>query len=101
MLGEFYVTLTRKFETPLPAADAMEALDELCSFPVRPLRTELVLAAVRRSASSQLSYRDALIVESAIDSGATVLLSEDLQHGQTFDGLRVVNPFRSNPRKTA
>ena len=100
MLGEFYVTVTRKFEKPLPAADAMEALDDLRAFPVRPLRTELVRSAVRRSASSQLSYWDALIIESAIDAGATVLLTEDLQHGRTFDGLRIVNPFRADALRT-
>lgn len=100
VLGEFYVTVTRKFQTPLPATDAMEALDELCAFPVRPLRTELVRSAVRRSASSELSYWDALIIESAIDAGATILLTEDLQHGRTFDGLRIVNPFRADPLET-
>ena len=34
-----------------------------------------------------------LIIESALDAGATVLLTEDLQHGQRFEALRVVNPF--------
>ena len=100
VLGEFYVTVTRKFDKPLPAADAMEALDDLCAFPVRPLRTELVRSAVRRSASSQLSYWDALIIESAIDGGATVLLTEDLQHGRTFAGLQIVNPFRADALRT-
>ena len=50
--------------------------------------------AARGSMSSRLSYWDALIVESALQAGAVMLLTEDLQHGQTFAGLRVVNPFR-------
>ena len=53
-------------------------------------------SAVRRSASSQVSYWDALIIESALDAGAAVLLTEDLQHGQRFEALRVVNPFRDD-----
>lgn len=96
VLGEFYVTVTRKLAKPLPANRAVEALDALCAFPVRGLTSELVRSAVRRSASSQVSYWDALIIESALYAGATVLLTEDLQHGQRFEALRVVNPFRDD-----
>ena len=39
-------------------------------------------------------YRDALVVRAALVSGCRTLYTEDLQHGQTFEGLRVVNPFR-------
>ncbi len=98
VLGEFYVTVTRKLAKPLDTDRAIKALDALCALTVRPLGTGLVRAAVRRSASTLVSYWDALIIESALDAGATVLLTEDLQHGQTFGRLRVVNPFRDNPR---
>jgi len=94
VLGEFYVTVTRKLATPLEPSLARDAVDDLCALRVRALRAELVQAAVRRSDASQLSYWDALIVETAIDAGATILLTEDLQHGQEFNGLRVVDPFR-------
>ena len=62
-------------------------------FDVEPITAELVLAAVQRSRSSLLSYWDALIVETARSARAEVLFTEDLQHGQEIDGLRVVNPF--------
>ena len=93
VLGEFYVTVTRKLAKPLSADRAIEALDDLCAFPVRSVHSELTRSAARRSESSQLSYWDALIVESALEAGAGVLLTEDLQHGQMFARLRVVNPF--------
>jgi predicted nucleic acid-binding protein len=32
VLGEFYVTVTRKLARPLPANRAVEALDALCAF---------------------------------------------------------------------
>lgn len=42
----------------------------------------------------QLAWYDALIVAAAQRVGASVLYSEDMQHGRVFDGgLRVVNPF--------
>ena len=94
VLGEFYVAVTRKLERPLPEAQAQAAVYALCELQVRPLNESLVKAAIRRSRASKLSYWDALIVETAIEAEATVLLSEDMQHGQRFDGMRVVNPFR-------
>jgi predicted nucleic acid-binding protein len=42
------------------------------------------------------SFYDSLIVASAMHAGCTTLLSEDLQHGQVLDGLRVVDPFRAS-----
>ncbi len=53
----------------------------------------MVLGAVRRSQEYMLSFWDALIVESAILAGANRLLTEDLQHGQEIENLRVENPF--------
>jgi len=55
--------------------------------------SKLVLSAIHRSRSSQLSLWDALIVQAAIEGQARTLYSEDMQHGLTSDGLQVVNPF--------
>lgn len=42
-----------------------------------------------------LSNWDALIVAAALLAGCDTLYSEDMQHGQVFEGqLTVVNPFR-------
>lgn len=41
----------------------------------------------------QLSIWDGLIVRAALASGCRVLYTEDLQHGRSFDGLEVVDPF--------
>lgn len=49
-----------------------------------------------------VSWWDALIVAAAQASECSVLLTEDLQAGQVFDGVRVVNPFASpdkNPQE--
>jgi predicted nucleic acid-binding protein len=39
-------------------------------------------------------FYDSLIVASAMTAGCRTLLSEDLQHGQRLEGLRIVDPFR-------
>ncbi|MDH3404718.1 MAG: VapC toxin family PIN domain ribonuclease, partial [Acidobacteriota bacterium] len=44
-----------------------------------------------------LSFWDALIVSAARVSGCRMLLTEDLQNGQRFEELEVVNPFQRPP----
>lgn len=97
VLSEFYVTVTRKLARPLSTDRAIEALDALCDLPIHTLGTEVVRLAVRRSARSQVSYWDALIIETALAAGATVLLTEHLQDGQKFGDLRVANPLLGRP----
>ncbi|MGQ0592336.1 MAG: PIN domain-containing protein [Gammaproteobacteria bacterium] len=95
VLQEFYVVVTRKLARPLAPEIAEQAVRDFATLPVRQVTPALVLSAIRRSIESRLSFWDALIVETASDAGATVLLTEDLQHGQVIDGIRVVNPFAS------
>jgi hypothetical protein len=39
------------------------------------------------------SWWDSLVIAAGLETGAGILLSEDLQHGQTISGMRVLNPF--------
>ncbi|MGH8513512.1 MAG: PIN domain-containing protein [Gammaproteobacteria bacterium] len=95
VLQEFYVVVTRKLARPLAPEVAEQAVRDFATWPVRQVTPALILSAIRRSIASRLSFWDALIVETAIDAGATVILTEDLQHGQAIDGVRIVNPFAS------
>ena len=93
VLQEFYVTVTRKLARPLSAEAAADAVSAFAELPLVQIDSKLILAAIHRSRGSQLSFWDALIVQAAIEGNANTLYSEDMQHGQMFDGLRVVNPF--------
>lgn len=42
-----------------------------------------------------ISYWDATIVEAARVAGCNRILSEDLNDGQDYNGIRVENPFKS------
>ena len=44
-----------------------------------------------------LPWWDSLIVAAAQVGGGTHLLTEDLQDGQSLDGVTVVDPFRHDP----
>ncbi len=52
--------------------------------------SQLLLASKLRESYS-LSYWDSLIVASALDAGCTTLYSEDMQHGQTINGVLTIN----------
>jgi predicted nucleic acid-binding protein len=95
VLQEFYVAATRKLAVPLPMADAEEAVRALADLSIVPVDSSLILSAIDRNRSMQVSFWDALIIEAALSVGATCLLTEDLQHGRQIDGLRITNPFLS------
>jgi predicted nucleic acid-binding protein len=46
----------------------------------------------------QLSWYDSLIVAAASEANCTVLYTEDMQHGATFDGVRIEDPFRTQKK---
>lgn len=95
VLQEFFTAATRKLAEPLPHEDAREATETLAAYRLAPIDPQTVLAAIDRVKQASLSFWDALIVETALAAGCTRLVTEDLQHGQVFDGrLTVEDPFR-------
>jgi predicted nucleic acid-binding protein len=93
VLAEFYWATTRKLRPALSPADATKATRLLAGLPVVRTDRDLVLAAITSAAQFKLSLWDALIIEAAASAGCEVLLTEDLSHGQTVRGVRIVNPF--------
>jgi predicted nucleic acid-binding protein len=86
--------LTRKLSTVVTAMDARRFLDEV----LVPLWKIMPSQALHErgldiQARYQYSFYDALIIAAALSAGCTRLLSEDLQHGQRIEGLRIENPF--------
>ncbi len=94
VLQEFYVQATRaNAGSPLAHDTAVAFIDSLLRFPVQETSMALAQSAFAARARWGLSYWDAAIVEAARALGCKELCTEDLQHGQDFDGVRVVNPF--------
>lgn len=97
VLQEFYVTVTRKLGRPMTPGQAREAVQHLLSYPVTPVSAALVELGIDRSIAAQVSFWDALIIESALHSQATLLATEDLNDGWQIGPLRVWNPFKAPP----
>ena len=95
VLQEFYVTATRKIRKPLTQVNALAFLEKLEVFPIIPGSYRLVLQGVKNSLKYQLSYWDGAILAAAEELGAKTLYSEDLNDGQLYGTVRVINPFTS------
>jgi predicted nucleic acid-binding protein len=93
VLQEFFVSVTRKLEHPLPEAEAEAAARDLAALDVVEVDVPMVLRAISLARRHTLSLWDALIVEAALARGCTRLLSEDMQDGRHFGDLAIENPF--------
>lgn len=98
VLGEFYVTVTRKLPRPVAEGDARRLLERLRQLPVVAIDADRVAEAVDASQAWGISYWDALIVVAARSAGCSVILTEDLSDGAAYDSVRVENPFGSDRR---
>jgi predicted nucleic acid-binding protein len=101
VLQEFFVQATRNSRAGrLTHEQAVGLISSWTRVPIQELTVAIVVSAMAAAKRWQLSYWDAAIIESARAAGCSTVLSEDLQDGQTFDGVRVFNPFRAAVRAT-
>jgi predicted nucleic acid-binding protein len=91
VLIELFNVLTRKQQ--MPQAHAKTLVMAYTHWTVVPSDVALVTTAIEKSIQQRLSIWDAMVVEAALRSGAQILYTEDLNHGQRFESLKVVNPF--------
>jgi predicted nucleic acid-binding protein len=92
VLIELFNVLTRK-QKMLPAAARDLALAYATNWPLIQSDFALVGAALEKAVKHQLSIFDAMVVEAALRADAKILYSEDMQHGQRYGSLTVMNPF--------
>jgi predicted nucleic acid-binding protein len=94
VLHEFYVNVTKKLKKPLTVAKAKQIIEEYLTWTVVDNTGTMVLDAIDLQQKAQLSFWDSLIVQAAIQSGCDRLYSEDMNAGQRFGPVTVVNPFK-------
>lgn len=101
VLQELYATLTRKLQPKLARQEARDIIRLLASWNPLAVDLHLIKQAWDLQDRYSLSWWDALIVAAAQASGCRVLLTEDLQAGQVFGTVRVIDPFASPERPPA
>ena len=92
VLQEFYSTVTRKLAFPLPKDEARGVVDDFARWYVATTPEE-IKRAFQIEDEAKIGFWDALIIAAAIRSGATRILSEDLNPGQRIAGIQIENPF--------
>lgn len=95
VLQEFYVQSTRSTKPDaLSHNQATLLIEAWLRFQVQETTVPIMMAAARAADRYRISYWDAAIIEAARALGCTSVVSEDLSHGQDFDGVVIENPFR-------
>lgn len=92
VLQEFYVNVTRKISPPL-SKDLARLVVSSYSIWCNETSPAEIASAFRIEDESRIGFWDALIVSAASKSGATRILSEDLNAGQMIAGILIENPF--------
>jgi predicted nucleic acid-binding protein len=95
VLQEFYAAAVAKQRLQMTHDEAFAVLQSLAAFPVWPISRELVLDAIDAKLRFGISYWDAAIVTVAKQMSCSTVYSEDLNAGQVYDGVTVVNPFKA------
>lgn len=93
VLQEYFSAVTRKLH--VPAETAQRRVEIFACAKIVRFEIADLIAGIELHRLTQISFWDAMIVHAARIGGASVLYSEDLQHGSIVGGVRIVNPFKN------
>jgi predicted nucleic acid-binding protein len=91
ILQEYFVATTRKLGLdPELAKQRVEFFSLMHTVQVTP---EDIFSAINIYRLYHLSFWDALVIQAARKSNCNTILTEDLNHGQIIEGVKIINPF--------
>jgi predicted nucleic acid-binding protein len=93
VLQEFYVVVTSKTAKPMSPDEARDIIAVLLKWEVIVNDGYSILRAIDLQQRYGYSFWDCMIIGAAIEGRADILLSGDLDHGETISGLKIIDPF--------
>ena len=93
VLAEFYVNVMEKGQPFFTHEKAAEWIRQIARKPCEPVDVPLVKAGTAMAERYQLSYWDGTILAAAERLNAGTVYSEDMNHGQLYGAVTVINPF--------
>lgn len=97
VLGEFFVTVTRKIAYPLTHREAEARIHNLLhAWPVIEVTGLIVLEAARGVREHRFSFWDAQIWAAAKLNQIPLVFSEDFSDGRITEGIRFTDPFSAH-----
>jgi predicted nucleic acid-binding protein len=97
VLIEFVNATTQKRKPGLPLDTVRVWLNDIRTAPVIGADDALVVEGIDVAQRYKIDFFDALIIAAAHRAGAKKLFSEDLNHGQKYGSVQVINPFKNLP----
>jgi len=94
VLGESYVTATRKIAEPLAESQALQFIARLMRLPIVAIDSHVVLEAIALKQEHHLSYWDGAIIAAVHRLGVKTIYSEDFTHDHLSGSIRVIYRFR-------
>jgi predicted nucleic acid-binding protein len=94
VLNEFSVNARHPQKLDLCFEEELRWIEAWLRYPVHPLTVEVFLRARFFQQKYSLSHWDSLILATAERAGCRRLYSEDLNPGQRYEGIEVINPFQ-------
>ncbi len=92
VLSELSNVLSSKVKQSWPIIRGV--IHEVCdSFTVTVVTGTTVTSAISLAERYKYSYYDSLILAAGIEASCSILYSEDFQHNQVIEGMRIINPF--------
>ncbi len=102
VVQEFYYQITRPNRPGrLSHEEAMEVVEALAKRTTLPVTMELLRSATAIGERYQISYWDGAIIAAAVELGCDAVYSEDLNAGQNYAGVQVINPFSATRPRSA
>ena len=93
VLQEFYINVTKKIPRPIKPLEAREIIKSYLCWDIRENTPSSVIRASEIEEKYRISFWDAMIVVAAYEAKADIVLTEDMNAGQTIEGILIKNPF--------
>jgi predicted nucleic acid-binding protein len=94
VLQEFFVSTTKKIPLPLESEVVRDIISDFSHWRVHTPEASDLLQAIDLHRNYLISFWDAMVLQSAVRFNCSHLLSEDLNAGQTYSSVKVINPFK-------
>ena len=92
VLGEFLRFVQRRMPPAFDEAIRQASIYQ-AAFLTPPSTDVVINRATELARAHHVQFWDCVVCAASAAAGAKVLLTEDMQDGRVFDGLRLVNPF--------
>ncbi len=96
VMQEFYVNVTQKVRFPLDYSIAQGVLRDLLYWKVHEPNVDDVINAINLQQQYKTSFWDAMIIQSALKLECSQIWSEDLNPGQVYESVQLLNPLHEN-----